>query len=333
MREQLLGYLLGALEPSEQASVEASLAVDPELRRELEKLRSSLRALDDAAEADDEDFTPPPGLGARTFQFVRAHAAWNTRGQAASNTGAWKAPDYLIAAGIFFVASMLVFPAIQNGRAGARLTACQDKLRLLGMAMTQYAQIHGHLPFIPATGNMAAAGAYAPILQESNLLESPSNVLCPESTLAGQADFRVPTFRELEAANPQALQLWHRVMGGSYGYHPGHIENDRYVPTRDNGREHFAVMADAVDEVGADRSCNHGQRGQNVLCLSGRVVFIVIPRLIENGDHIYVNDHGVKGAGRGANDSSICNSSVPPVARPVTISRLPAGWSITPKRP
>lgn len=320
MREQLLGYLLGALEPSEQASVEASLAIDPELRIELEKLRASLRALDDAASEEDEEdeLAPPPGLGARTFQFVKAHAGWNSAGQAAASTGAWKAPDYMIAAGIFFVASMLVFPAIQNSRHGARLATCQNKLRLLGVAMTQYSNIHGHLPFIPATGNMAAAGSYAPMLLQAGLLTSPSMLVCPESPLAKQRDFRVPTPQELQAANPAALQYWHRVMGGSFGYHPGHIENDRYVPTRGHCREYFAIMADAADEA-SDRSSNHGPRGQNVLCQSGRVVFIVIPRLVENGDHIYVDAFGFKGAGRGEDDSSICNSSVPPLVPQVKV--------------
>lgn len=322
MREQLLGYLLGALEPSEQASVEASLAIDPELRLELEKLRASLRALDDAAESEDEDeLAPPPGLGARTFQFVKAHAGWNQAGQATVNTGAWKAPDYAIAAGIFFVASMLVFPAIQNSRAGARLTVCQDKLRMLGVAMTQYSDLHGHLPFIPATGNMAACGSYAPILQQAGLLSSPSMVVCPESTLSKQRDFRVPTPQELHSANPTALAYLHRIMGGSYGYHPGHIENDRYVPTRGHCREYFAIMADAADEGGSERSSHHGPRGQNVLCQSGRVVLIVMPRLVENGDHIYVNDFGFKGAGRGAEDSSICNSANPPLVAPVKVDR------------
>ncbi len=215
---------------------------------------------------------------------------------------------------------MLVFPAIQNSRAGARLTACQDKLRLLGVALAQYNQIHGHLPFIPAAGNLAAAGAYAPMLQEASLLGSPSTVVCPESTLAEQRDFRVPTMQEVAVANPAALQYWHRVMGGSYGYHPGHIEDGRYLPTRDHGRDYFAVMADAADEATPDRSCNHGPRGQNVLCQSGRVVLILIPRLVVNGDHIYVNNLGLKGAGRGSNDSSVCNSANPPIAQPVSVA-------------
>jgi hypothetical protein len=321
MREQLLGYLLGALEPSEQAAVEASLAGDAELRRELEKLRSSLCPLDEAAAAEEDELDPPPGLGARTFQFVRSHAGWGLSGQCPGGTGSWRAPDYLVAAGIFFVASMLVFPAIQNSRTGARLTACQSKLRVLGMALAQYGQIYGYLPFVPPSGNLAAAGSYSPMLQQAGLLTSPSMVMCPESSMANQRDFQVPTIGQMNAANPLTLRVLQRRMGGSYGYHPGHIENGRYVPTPAQPREHFAIMADAADEMGADRSSNHGTRGQNVLVLSGRVVFIVRPRLIENGDHIYVNDFGTKGAGRGANDSSICNSAVPPI--PVQISIQP----------
>ncbi len=321
MREQLLGYLLGALEPLEQASVEAALAEDPALRRELEQLRAALGPLKEASEDEGEELDPPAGLGARTFQFVRNHAGWSALGQASGGTGAWKAPDYMIAAGIFLCASMLVFPAIQNSRSSARVTACQGKLRLLGVALAQYGQIYGFLPFVPAEGNLAAAGSYAPMMQEAGVLTNSAMVVCPESPLAKDRNFQVPTVRVLQTSDPETLQRLQRTMGGSYGYHPGHIENGVYVPTRNNAREHFAVMADASDDGSADRSSNHGKRGQNVLCQSGRVVFIVFPRLIENGDHIYMNELGVKGAGHGANDSSVSNSSVPPVPVQVRLSR------------
>ena len=321
MREQLLGYLLGALDPSEQAAIEARLASDADLVRQLDELRASLGPLDESAEADENDLEPPPGLGARTFQFVRNHAGWAARGQAACPAGAWRAPDYLIAAGIFIAASMLVFPAIQQSRSGARVNCCQNKLRVLGIALAQYGQVYNYLPAVPASGHFAAAGIYAPMLQQAGLISSPADVVCPESSLAKQKDFRIPTIWTLQVADPATLQQLHRVMGGSYGYHPGHIENGRYLPTRHMSREHFVVMADAADELGSDGSSNHGPRGQNVLCQSGRVVFIVIPRLVENGDHIYVNDYGVKGAGRGSNDSSVCNSAVPPIIVQIPVAQ------------
>lgn len=39
MRDELVGYLLGALEPHEERALEARLETDAELRRELEDLR------------------------------------------------------------------------------------------------------------------------------------------------------------------------------------------------------------------------------------------------------------------------------------------------------
>ena len=45
MREQLIGYLLSALEPDEHQIVEAQLSRDPQLKRELELLSRSLQPL------------------------------------------------------------------------------------------------------------------------------------------------------------------------------------------------------------------------------------------------------------------------------------------------
>ncbi len=319
MREQLLGYLLGALEPAEQEVIEARLSEDPQLRRELEELRAHLAPFEDT-EGDEEELDPPPGLGARTFRFVRNHAGWSALGQGPTGAsgGAWRAPDYLIAAGIFIATSMLVFPAVHKSRIHARQGVCQNNLRIIGLAVSQYGQIFQILPPVPAEGHMAAAGVYGPVLQFHGLLPNPSVLVCPDSQLAVRGDFRVPGLAELDNADPETLQHLHRVMGGSYGYHPGHIIGGRYYPTRAGNREFFAIMADAVDEMGADHSANHGHRGQSVLSQSGRVFFAIVPRLVENGDHIYVNDLGVKGAGQGLHDSSICNSPVPPIVVPVS---------------
>ena len=46
MREDLLGYLLGALNAAEQQRIESRLAADPQLRRELHRLQRCLEPLD-----------------------------------------------------------------------------------------------------------------------------------------------------------------------------------------------------------------------------------------------------------------------------------------------
>jgi len=64
MREQLLGYLLGALEPHEHAEVAAKLAADENWRRELDLLAKSLAPL------EDEHHEPPADLAKKTCNYV-----------------------------------------------------------------------------------------------------------------------------------------------------------------------------------------------------------------------------------------------------------------------
>lgn len=63
MREELLGYLLGALEPEEMQRVSDALRTDAKLRAELNRLAASLSPLDE----DDEIYEPPADLIGRTM--------------------------------------------------------------------------------------------------------------------------------------------------------------------------------------------------------------------------------------------------------------------------
>jgi len=69
MREQLLGYVLGALDEDEHAQVEEALRRDPQLQREVELLHDSL----DPLRAGEGAYEPPVGLAARTCQTVETH--------------------------------------------------------------------------------------------------------------------------------------------------------------------------------------------------------------------------------------------------------------------
>ncbi|HUY34815.1 MAG TPA: DUF1559 domain-containing protein [Pirellulales bacterium] len=81
MREHLLGYLLGALEPTEHDSVAARLNADAKLQAEFVCLREKL----DLLAADAEPYEPPAGLALRTCGYVAARAA---TGSSASSAGA-----------------------------------------------------------------------------------------------------------------------------------------------------------------------------------------------------------------------------------------------------
>ena len=69
MREDLVGHLLGAIEPSESKAIEMALADPlrgPSLRHDLDRLQLALEPL-----AGDRDVLPAPaGLAGRTMRFI-----------------------------------------------------------------------------------------------------------------------------------------------------------------------------------------------------------------------------------------------------------------------
>jgi hypothetical protein len=65
-RNHLVGFLLNALDHAETAQVERALATEDGLRDDLQRLRGHLPAL----EKDREHFEPPPGLAARTCNWL-----------------------------------------------------------------------------------------------------------------------------------------------------------------------------------------------------------------------------------------------------------------------
>jgi hypothetical protein len=326
VREQLLGYLLGALDDSEVESLEGLLQADPELRRELACLRRQLQALEAAV----EDHGPPPGLARRTCDFVFAHARpapaaperrlpGRRRSMAPETTpsgrpGRLSWLDSVVSVTILLVAGMVVLPAIFSSRFQARLVQCQDNLRVLGVSLTDYSRRHaGYFPQVPATGKLAAAGVYAPTLVSAGLLPEARIVICPDSPLAIQTDMAVPTLEQLQAAVEREAARLRRHMGGSYGYCIGHVENRVLVPTRNLGRERFAIMADAPSDLPEHQSLNHGGRGQNVLFEDGHVMFLTTSQPCDSDDDIYSNDHHLVAPGDHCNDSVIAPSDVAPV--------------------
>ena len=71
VQEQLLGYLIGALDDSERRRVEWRLQTDPQWQAELAAVRESLQPLRLAQRT----YAPPQGLASRTCQKVALLAA------------------------------------------------------------------------------------------------------------------------------------------------------------------------------------------------------------------------------------------------------------------
>jgi prepilin-type processing-associated H-X9-DG protein len=232
MQEDLLGYLLGALEPDEMRRVEQWLREDAGARQELADLERILQRLEDADESEmtqfiksvensesiensefsedvaDIDLVPPADLISRTLASLpplpqpaesnseSANVLGHSVGAGAENlygelslsstseggSGAtWRWQDWGASITAAAVLIAIVIPSLAEGRFAARKAACQDHLRDLGVAMTQFASrnAQSRLPSVAPAGYQAFAGVYAPRLRDAGLLDDPTQTLCP----------------------------------------------------------------------------------------------------------------------------------------------------------
>jgi len=320
MREDLLGYVLEALDDNEHEKLQNELKKDPRLQHDLERMRARLEPLIN----ERLPLNPPPGLASRTcdrlkLEIERRRVVPASRLPAATQTEARRSftfTDAVVAAGVMVAAAFIFFPAIVQSRYQSQLAVCQNNLRNLGTSLKEFSQAGGgEFPFVPAEGKLAAAGLYAPVLAEEGWMEDPRLVLCPGSDLASAADeFTVPTRDDLRNAVEVELASMRRRMGGSYAYTLGHLTDGKLRPTRDQSRSHFVLMADAPSSNGGKQnSPNHGMYGQNVLYEDGRVKYL--KRCLEQmtGDEFFVNDRGWVEAGLHAEDAVVAGSAVSPL--------------------
>ena len=336
VREQLLGYLLGALEESERESVEKQLRRNPKLRWELAQVRKTLQPF----WVSQPDYVPPSGLATRTCRWVALHSKMTAGpppaaaarrlpkpvarlepvAAAAVSPGwaghSWSWPDLAVLAGILVVASLLVFPALQNSRFQARLAACQDNLRQIGLALTQYSEKHeGYFPSMPDRGSPNGVGDYAGMLLSDGFIDDSRRFLCPDSPLAEDHQCRASSFDGLLAQAGKDLDRLRRSLGRSYGYCMGYMEDGRYHSTRNLRRPFFALMADAPSlHLPGFQSVNHAGRGQNVLLEDGRVVFFTTPKPDACADAIFVNTTGFVAPGNHRDDSVIASGAWTPIS-------------------
>lgn len=286
--------------------IAAQLARDPELKRELDLIALALKPL----AADRGHCDPPPELAERTCAFVVRHVE-TRRAPAPAPVlpSRWSLTDLVVAAGIFFAAAMLFFPAVNQSQFTARVTSCQNNLRQMGIALDSYSTMYNGL--FPPASHRGGWVAEPSLVAHGLLGKSHLVLVCPASELAGRAtQFRMITADELpQAKSALEASALHEQLAGSYGYTLGYMSPDGYHPTKNMRRARFALMADAPHTEAPFRSLNHGGCGQNVLFEDGHVQYLTTCRAHGCKDDIFTNDEGKIAPGLHANDSVIGPSS------------------------
>lgn len=331
MRELLVRYLLGELDPYEQAELEERLDNCPELRRELEYLQRCFSA---GGEYASEARQPPSGLAERTAERIaglvdgalescgdsrRDHAAALV--EPAPGKLNWSLADLTVAAGVCLAVTMLLLPALRESRDSTRRRECQNNLRQLYVLLTDYAEYGQHRRYFPPVAPDENAGIFSARLVDqgittpeelANLLVCRSSPLADE-VMAGRVVIRIPAVAQLRYMRPDELAELRRVMGGSYAYRIGYLEGRRYHYIRRDGSKWSPLVADAPSfQLAGFRSANHGGCGQHVLYQDGHVRYQRDCKVPGRDDHLYLNDLGTPAAGCGVHDAVLARSEVVP---------------------
>jgi hypothetical protein len=314
MNENLLGYLLNALDLDEHREVEGYLREHPEASQRLGVLRRALEPL----AADAEPPRPPADLVVRTLSFVAEHGAHDRPAAAAVPTlpfepparRGWRRPDVLVAAGLLLAISMLLVPAVQKARYHYQVSSCQHNLHLIHDALAQYSD-HNEGAFPRVDGDNPRrnfAGVFAPALVEQGVFPSGVVLHCPASD---QPPAPVLSLHEIDALPREQFEQVARTLGGCYAYSLGYRDGfDQLQGLYRGFPQPVPILADAPPQAGRGNSLNHAGTGQNVLFTDGNVRF-VNARDLPGDDDIYLNRARRVAAGLDARDTVLGASGAP----------------------
>lgn len=240
MREELLGYLLAALEPHEMRRVDARLKSDPFYREELADVQRMLEAVDRRVEQDGPIDVPEdlvertmamiparPAVGLDAFDYDESQSPRQLRRRdtvgrlvpaplenaVAGGRPAWA--DLVVGglvAGVLLTVSLLGFA---RHRAEARSVVCQDHLRDLGTKLGQFVlrDRDSYLPRIAESGPKSFAGHFSIDLVAAGLLDDGKLLRCPaaRTTLSDSLVDWVEN-ADSEATASQRLTLWNGLV-------------------------------------------------------------------------------------------------------------------------
>ena len=337
-QEDLLGYLLGALDAEQERAIQQSIDLNPNLEDQLLELKSALAPL----ELLDTPTGTRPGLARRTIEMVAAYQnsveeaggppnSWPIRSERAKPWAqepalgqttmspttdrqlrpGWSVNDFLVLTAALAVLAAICFPALSYTRFVADRSACQANFVPLSKAFQEYSDINGgKFVAIPLSGNQAVSGIFAPTLKETGLLEDDNLLACAGSDRS--TPVHVPALETIDQATGPQLAYLHQTMSGDYGYALGYLQGDVYMPPQNLGRSNAILLADRPSPANEGfTSQNHRGVGQNCLFEDGHWEFVT--GFAYGDDPIYKNDLNVVAAGVHLNDNVIGASYNHPV--------------------
>lgn len=341
-REHWLGYLMGALDENEQASVERQIAQDPRAADELDQLRTHLNLLSDGL----DEAAPPVGLATRTCAMLDNPALFaevlDPSGPDDDNAPSLKEKqpfesigggnpnftmmDMMVAIGACVAAVAIFFPALASSRMLATRLQCENNLRQVGMALQEFAtgNAEKRYPGVASTGPLSVAGSYAPRLLNAGYLQHPEVVRCVESSQKLSHPQELPTVEQLLNAPKSEVEKLQQGLATVYNYSLGNLRDGKLQAPLMKGRNSYPVASDIVVVKDGQIAPQGHQDGRfNILFDDGHVEFISLEDLPSSMKHFFLNDKGQVAAGVDEDDAVIANGIAHPFTEDVS-SEVPA---------
>jgi prepilin-type processing-associated H-X9-DG protein len=323
MEENLVGYLLKALDDETHRQVEVCLRESAELRARLQLLDRALTPLS----ADQEMPDPRPGLVLSTLARVAEYqcrqlptAPPPPRSQSAPPGRHWlRRPDVLVAALLLIVLGGIGSSFLVHlWRDYSGRVECQNNLGLMWTGLRRYCDVHdGNFPRVEEQGPHSVAGIFVPVLCDSGMLNGNVSVTCPAQEHRPPEHRSVRELEDLFVKDANAFRLEARKLAGGYAYTLGYRDAAGYHGLRcDTGdSQRLPIIADRLESPTQRNSANHGGEGQNVLYLDGHVEWRTNRNAGINGDDIFVNTKQQVLAGTSREDTVLGSSDASPSPR------------------
>ncbi len=320
MDDNLVGYLLHALDPEMQRHTERYLERRPEARQRLERLRRSLEPL----ALDSTPVEPPKDLVVRALAHVAEYCCRDlppAPPQPYARTLALprfsiRRMDVLVAACLLLLVggigtSWLYYLHFLHGR-----STCEQDLHEMYVGLDAYRMQKGAFPDVNkiAKPPKNVAGLVVPMLVSEGYLAKDFAIHCPgEQALGFPVDFKTALAMDVEDFNYHAP-----TFTPCYGYSLGYKDSSGNVhgpsaAAGDVSSSILMLMADTPPpESSLANSPNHGGFGQNVLFQDGSCRFVRDRNAGIGGDDMYLNKDNKRKAGTDPLDPVIGDSASQP---------------------
>jgi hypothetical protein len=320
MEENLVGYLLNALDDDTHRQVEASLRESPELRSRLELLQRALTPLASDRQAPE----PRTGLVLSTLSRLAEYqcrklpdAPPPPRSQTLTTGRVWlRRADALVAALMLtFLGGIGSSFVLHLWRDYGR-KACQENLRRIGSGLQNYCDVHdGNFPVVEEKGPHGVAGIFVPVLCDSGMLGPDVSIACPAKERRQPVNRSVREMEELFASDPQRFRKEALNLAGGYAYSLGYVDAIGYHGLRRDFGDRLPIVSDRLESLTQTNSFNHGGVGQNVLHIGGNVEWRTDRYAGIDRDDIFVNKDYKVLAGKGREDTVLGPGDASPTPR------------------